>query len=148
MPLQQLVTTYDRWESQLWDDAMWRLIQIYKASGNALEEEQHIEALLATRESSWAIGSYNSPFHDDALLRLGYIYFERGSHDRAKACFEELAAQETSRLSDDALLGLARVERAGGRKEAACRLLQRIASMTAASERRRAADMRAAMGCS
>ena len=145
--LRRLIDTHKRWDSQLWDDAIWRLIQIQKEQGDQKAEKILLEKLLDTREPSLIIGSYNSPHHDDALLRLGYLFLEMGDHKQARKCFKDLTGLEASRLRDDGHLGIAKVEKALGRRDRACKQLQRIMDMPAANSRRKAKELSQSMGC-
>jgi tetratricopeptide (TPR) repeat protein len=124
--LLKLVSRYDRWESQLWDDAVWRLIEIYRDTKERSAEKKWLRKLLDAREKSALIGSYNSPYHDDALLRLGEIQMAENRQEEALATFMELGRDKKSRLRDEGLLGAARVREALGDTAEACRLLRKI----------------------
>lgn len=124
--LKQLIKRYDRWESQLWDDATWRLATIYRETGQTGLEKKILRSLLNTRAPSVLIGSYTSPYHDDALLRVGEIQLEEGKANQAQTSFMELWQQKTSPLREAGLLGAARAKHALGDHAGACRLVARI----------------------
>ncbi len=115
-----------RWNSQVWDDAIWRLIELAAARGDRAGEAALLEQLIATREPSHLIGSYNSQYHDDALLRLGRLYLDDGRLDRAYDLFMELARWETSRKRDDGYYWAAVVRVRQGKGGAACDLLRTL----------------------
>jgi hypothetical protein len=122
----QRILKAGRWESQLWDDAIWRLIEIRREQEDQAAEERLLRKLLDTREESRLIGSHNSPYHDDALLRLGQLRLEQGEEQAAYRLFMELWRWETSRMRDDGLLWAAKVRLAQGRTRDACKLLGRL----------------------
>ncbi len=124
--LELLMKRFSRWESQLWDNAAWRLAALHRESGDIAAEKRVLKALLDTRERSRLIGSYTSPYHDDALLRLGEIQLAEGKRGLALEIFLELGRQETSQLREEGLLRAARIERSRGDTRAACRLLTEI----------------------
>lgn len=144
--LTTLVRSFGRWQSQLWDDAVWRLSQICRETNELNAEIEWLNTLLAERESSRLIGSYASPYHDDGLLRLGEIFLEAGRFEAAESMFSDLAATSTSRLKDDGALGLARVDLARGHVRAACEKLRRIQQKDG-SAKRTAAGLAASNGC-
>ncbi len=124
--LERLIATYNRWKSQLWDDAVWRLAALYQAKGDAATEQKLLIKLLDEKESSWLLGSYTSPFHDDALLRLGELFASEGKHQKAYAVYLTLSKMKTSRLAGAGSLGAARVKLTLGEREEACRLLSSL----------------------
>jgi tetratricopeptide (TPR) repeat protein len=115
-----------RWGSQLWDDSIWSLIELSAARGDRVQEEALLLKLISTREESRLVGSYNSHYHDDALLRLGRLYLEAGRLDRAADLFAELAHWETSRMRDDGYYWAAVVKVRQGRPDEACALLRKL----------------------
>ncbi len=146
--LEDLLRIYGRWDSQLWDDAIWRLIEIKRGQGDAKAEARLLERLLETRESSWVVGSYTSPYHDDALLRSGQLALERGDKKKAEKLFLELGDIETSRLRDESLISAAELFLERGQSKRACRLLGKIVrEMPAASSVRRAKTLAAKANC-
>ncbi|MCP4601818.1 MAG: tetratricopeptide repeat protein [Proteobacteria bacterium] len=146
--LRRLIDTYGRWDSQLWDNAIWRLIALNREQGERETEKRLLKRLLDTKEPSWFIASYDSPFHDDAMLRLGRISFEDDDYKRAGKLFSELAKHKTSRLRDEGLIGLAELRLATGRRKDACKLLKKIiVDIPDANTARKAADMSSANKC-
>ena len=121
--LRRIVASHDRWESQLWDDAVWRLSQICREGGRTDDELQWLGVLLNARESSRLLGSYNSPHHDDALYRAAQIHLERQELKSAYRLFLELSKISSARLSDEGLVGAAEAAEAMGRVSKACELL-------------------------
>jgi tetratricopeptide (TPR) repeat protein len=115
-----------RWGSSLWDDSLWRMIRIAGERGETKEEEQLILQLLSARERSRWIGSYATPYDDQALFRLGHLYVEMGKTRQAYQAFRQLSRWETSRLRDDGLLWSARVLEEQGSGERACRILRKL----------------------
>ena len=137
-----------RWESQLWDDSIWRLIEISRERGDIEAERRRLKKFLDSRERSYLIASYNFSHHDDALLRLGEIYFQENQLEKARALFMELANWKTSRMRDDGYLWAARVRLRQGKNGKACRLLARIVEkMPAANTRKDAIALAGTAGC-
>lgn len=145
--LARLVDGTGRWESQLWDNAIWRLCEIRREQGDHAAEKKRLRQFLDTREKARVLGSYASPYHDDALLRLGQLKLEQGRLGRAAELFDELAAMETSRLRDDGLLWGARARLEKGNEGKACRLLRRAVRIPAASAARSARELAATVPC-
>ena len=137
-----------RWESQLWDNSIWRLIEISGERGDIETERRRLEKFLDSRERSYLIASYNFSHHDDALLRLGEIYFQENQLEEARALFMELANWKTSRMRDDGYLWAARVRLRQGKNGKACRLLAKIVEkMPAANTRKEAIELAGTAGC-
>ena len=145
--LRVIIEKFDRWTSQLYDDALWRLGQIMQNAGRQNDEKVLLEQFVGTRESSWIIGSYNSPYLDDALLRLGEIALERKQWGPAAKYFLELSELESSRLRDEALVGSARVRFANGQIEKGCALLNQVQTIPAASARKEALALARSKEC-
>jgi tetratricopeptide (TPR) repeat protein len=145
--LERLVRSHGRWNSQLWDDAMWRLINIYRKREDFQAETSALRRFLKTRKKSYLIGSYNSSYYDDALLRMGYIALEKKDYEEACELFNELGGSETSRLRDEGRIGAAEVEIELGNRLEACGLLKKVIEMSAASSRRRAEKLSKSLGC-
>lgn len=137
--LEMLVKAHGRWESQLWDNAVWRLSRICRAENKKDEELFWLDTLLEERESSRIIGSYMSPFHDDALYRLGEIYAADKKFEDARRVFLELGDVRTSRLHDDGLLGAAKADIAQGNLKRACAVLREIVELDGSAKREAAA---------
>jgi len=137
-----------RWGSQLWDNAIWRAVEIARAQKKPDEEKKLIRRMLDAREESRLIASYHSPHYDDGLLRLGVLYEEEGNVDKALSTWRELIRWKTSRLRDDALLRTARLFKQQGDMRQACRHLQRLLDeMGDSSSAREARKLRVDWGC-
>lgn len=124
--LEGLVALYGRWDSQLWDDAVWRLVRIAQARGDTKTQERWLMVMLDAQETSLFIGSYDSPYHDDALLMLGRLRARRGDLQGALELFYELAEIEKSRLRDDALFRAMEVSARAGAVDEACDAARRL----------------------
>jgi TolA-binding protein len=142
------IVAMGRWNSQLWNDSIWRLSQVRAEQGDPVAEERLLLELIDSHESSNLIGSYTTGLHDDAMLRLGQLRLEQGRTDEAYETFIELSRLETSRERDDGLLWAARVRIAQGRSEDACKLLRRlIERMPDSSAHREAVELFSSAGC-
>ncbi len=144
--LEVIVSRFDRWSSQVWDDALWRLAAIAREEDRTRDEIQWLERLLSEKESSRLLGSYNSPYHDDTMLRLGEIYLAEKRYDDAYRMFIELSEFKTSRMTDDGLFSAAKVEIERGNLKNACRLLLN-AVREDGSVKREAAALRVSIRC-
>jgi tetratricopeptide (TPR) repeat protein len=122
------VVALDRWGGQLWPDAMWRLVELAAERGDRAEEERLLGRLIATREESRIIASYDTKIHAEAYLRLGRLLLDGGRLDRAYDVFMQLAGWKTSRRRDDGYYWAAVVRIEQGRAEDACELLSTIVS--------------------
>jgi tetratricopeptide (TPR) repeat protein len=116
-----------RWGSQLWDNAIWRVIAIAREKQNMRREEELLLQMLAAREESRLIASYNSPYYDDALFRLGEIHISQNELEQALSVFKRLSGYGTSRLRDDAILQCAQIRKQMGNMGAACDELRMLA---------------------
>ncbi|MFO8071616.1 MAG: tetratricopeptide repeat protein [Polyangia bacterium] len=142
------IASRGRWQSQLWDDSLWHLVEIRREQGDTRAEQRRLEQLLDAREESHLIGSYDSPYHDDALLRLGELKRERGDIEGALEAFDRLAGWETSGLRDDAMLEAARLRLDQGRREECCDLLEElIEKMPESVGAREATELMERSGC-
>ena len=116
-------------ESPLTDDAIWRLGQLYLRQGAWTQAAETLGALLEIRnETSYFVGSYRSPYLDDAALLIARIR-HHGLRDPAGAvlAFEAMLADfPTSVLVDDALLGLAQARFAAGQERLGRAALQQL----------------------
>jgi tetratricopeptide (TPR) repeat protein len=113
-----------RWGGQLWPDAIWRLIELASARGDRGEEKRLLEKLIAARDESHLIASYDTKFHAEAYLRLGRLLLDEGKLDPAYATFMKLAEWESSRERDDGYYWAAVVRMRQGRVADACALLR------------------------
>ncbi len=87
------------------DDAFWHGARLARASGDASGAAERLRALLATREVTIGIGSYNSVWYDNAEMELGRILRDDLDQPRAAlAAFARLPRHyPASILRDDAL---------------------------------------------
>ena len=137
-----------RWGSQLWDDSLWRLIEISREQGERDREKGFLARFVDSREESRLIGSYNSKYHDDALLRLGTMELEDGRLDRAYELFMQLAHWKTSRMRDDGYYWAAVVRVRQGKNGAACELMRELSEeMPESSSDDEAAELMRKVGC-
>lgn len=135
------IVSKGRWGSQLWDNSLWRVIQIQQEKGDVKAEEKYILKMLNAQEKSVLIASYNSPYYDDALYRLGQLYQQQGMFGDAYDAYSKLADWETSRFADDALFSCASVAHQQGHIERACtHLMQLIDEMSASSSYKKAVE--------
>jgi tetratricopeptide (TPR) repeat protein len=138
-------------KSPLWDDAVWHAARLAAAAGDFAGAERRWRLLLARRESSFLVGSYNSVWMDDAQLALGVALRDRLDRPRDAAAELERLPQHfpDSVLLDDALYELAVTRVALGENERACRILTDLARRHPDSKYRleRAPALAARAGC-
>lgn len=65
------------------DDALYRASELESKLGRPRQAIEHLERLLAPRESSSMLGTYERPRYSPAMFRMADIY-ENELHDRAK----------------------------------------------------------------
>jgi TolA-binding protein len=112
----------------LTDDALFRASLVEEQLGNPEAAIAHLRALLAGRESSHMMGSYDRPRYSQAQLRIGELYRDK-LHDHASARRElhkVYADHPTSILRDDALWAEARLAKEDGDEREACALVERL----------------------
>lgn len=137
-----------RWGSQLWDNSIWRMIRILDEQGDRKRREALLVEMIAAREESHLIASYESPHNGDAMLELGRLYLDDGRLAEARGMFMDLASWKTSRLRDDGYLWAARVDLREGKVGKACKKLAKIVDkMPAANTRREATELFRSSGC-
>jgi TolA-binding protein len=122
-----------RWRyphAAFWDDGLYRASVIEEKLGHYDEAMRLLTEMLAERESSWLVGSYERPRYEPAIVRLCALARDRlHDHDRARACLERLYRDfTTSELRDDALWEEARLFREDGDPSSACRRLASLVS--------------------
>lgn len=128
------VDVADRWPypgGNYFDDALYRASEAEEQLGRHKEAIGHLERLLAFRESSVTIGSYERPRYVPAMLRIAELYEER-LDDRAMArttLHRIYTDFETSTVRDDALWREAELWRKDGDARAAC---DRLSTLTRA----------------
>jgi outer membrane protein assembly factor BamD (BamD/ComL family) len=113
----------------LQDDALYRASEMEEKLGRPQEAIALLERLLAQRETSSFMGSYERPRYLPALLRIAQIY-ENQLNDRAKAraALHRLYSEfTTSTMRDDALWREAELWRKDGDAKTACSRLETLA---------------------
>jgi TolA-binding protein len=113
-----------------WDDGLYRASVLEEKLGRYDEAMRLLAEMLAERESSWLVGSYERPRYEPAMVRLCALARDR-LHDRPRAreCFDRLYRDfTTSELRDDALWEEARLFREEGDPSSACRRLAALVS--------------------
>lgn len=114
-------------------------VLLYRAHREERARTLYAEAseLLRSGQKETAIARLEKLLHDygstgvatDALLEMGDLYFQKGSYDRAAACYEDLR----NRLSPESSLyfhvleNLGASYEAGGDRDAALKVYQRLA---------------------
>lgn len=127
------VDVANRWSypaGNYFDDALYRASVMEENLGRYKEAIGHLERLLAFRETSVTIGSYERPRYIPAMLRIATLYEER-LRDRkmARETLHRLYTDfTTSTLRDDALWREAELWRKDANKETACARLSTLVS--------------------
>jgi tetratricopeptide (TPR) repeat protein len=99
-------------DSPFRDDALFEGAELARRAGDPEGAAQRLRTLLATRESSWIIGSYLSPHLPAAQLELGRVLRD-GLHRPAEAIAAFARVEKdypSSTLVDDALFETAATE--------------------------------------
>lgn len=112
------------------DDALFHASELEEALGRPAQAVTHLERLLADRESSSMMGTYERPKFSKAMKRLADLY-EFVIRDRAKAreALHRLYAEfPTSIERDDALYRESALWEADGNKGTACDRLETLVS--------------------
>jgi tetratricopeptide (TPR) repeat protein len=106
----------------LWDDALARASRCEEHLGRPLAAIALLERLLAERESSWKIASYDRAGYAQARFHVAEIYRDTlDDPERARREFRRVYAEHpTSVLRDDALWQEALVARALGDQAGTC----------------------------
>jgi TolA-binding protein len=126
-----LLAVARRWpypRGDFWDNALFRASEIDERLGRYPEAIAHLEAMLAERETSDMLGTYQRPLYTPALLRIGALYRDR-LHDRARArqAFHRVYTDFTSSvMRDDALYEEATLFQEEGNAPAACERLRTL----------------------
>jgi tetratricopeptide (TPR) repeat protein len=118
------VRVADRWPypGALFDDALWHASLLDEKLGRYPIAIDDLERMVAERETTTIVGTYERPKYVPAMLRIGALYRDR-VHDRAKAraAFHRLYAEFAhSSARDDALWLEAALWRDDGDTRAAC----------------------------
>jgi TolA-binding protein len=113
-----------------WDDSLFKAAEIEERLGRHREAIALYEKLLAERETSDVIGSYQRPKYSPAKMRIAHIQAEKlGDRAAARKTLHEIYTQlESSDLRDDALFEEARLYRADKLDDDACRTLDTLVS--------------------
>jgi hypothetical protein len=119
----------------LWDDALAGAARCEERLGRPLAAVAMLERLVAEREHSVGVGSYERGRYAEARFRVAELYRDAlGDEARARAEFHRVAREhETSLLGDDALFEAARLEARAGEPDAACATLGALAQRYPAS---------------
>lgn len=112
----------------LTDDALFHAAEIDDARGRFDEAIQHLRALIAPREKSDTVGSYERPRFSEAQLKIAEIYRDKLHDDvTARREFHRLYADfPTSIRRDDGLWAEARIAKKQGDDSGACDAATRI----------------------
>ena len=120
-----LIAVTKRWPypgGALWDDALYHASELDEQLGRYDAAIAELETMLAQRETSHMMGTYQRPLYTPALVRIGVLYRDR-MHDRARArdAFHRLYTDfDTSVNRDDALWEEALLWRDEGDTGTAC----------------------------
>jgi hypothetical protein len=109
----------------LWDDALTGAARCEERLGRPLAAVAVLERLLAERERSLGVGSYERARYAEARFHVAELYRDALRDEaRARVEFHRVAREhETSLLGDDALFEAARLEARAGEPNAACATL-------------------------
>jgi tetratricopeptide (TPR) repeat protein len=112
----------------LFDDALYRASELDEELGRYDDAIADLRKMLAARESSVLIGSYERPRYDAAQLRIAELYEGRLHDDaRARAALHELYTKfKTSLLREKALWEEAELWGKDGDAEHRCALLAKL----------------------
>ena len=127
----QFLRTAARWpypSGAYWDDALYRASEMDEALGRYPDAIADLEQMLAERETSMMVGSYQRPRMSPALFRIGTLYAYR-LNDRAKArgAFHRLYTEfATSTLRPEAMWMEASLWNDDGNPAAACACLETL----------------------
>jgi tetratricopeptide (TPR) repeat protein len=108
----------------LFDDALWHAARLSEALGRPEQAIGHLRAMLAVRETSTTVGSYERPRFSPAQFRIAILYRDAlRDHAMARREFHRLYVDHrTSILRDDALWEEAKLARDAGNGDEACAL--------------------------
>lgn len=110
------------------DDALWNAALLEEELGRPEQAIAHLRALLASREVSTQMGSYERPRYSEAQLKIATIYRD-GLKDRAAARRELrklYTDHKTSTLRDDALWAEAVMLYQDKEQSEACSVVKRL----------------------
>lgn len=130
---EQYLATATRWPypyGALWDDSLFHASEMDEKLGRHAHAIEDLERMLAERETTSLVGSYQRPRMSPALFRIGVIY-ATGVKDRekARAAFHRLYSEfKTSKLRADALWYEASLWAEDGDAKTSCARLETLAS--------------------
>jgi len=116
-------------EGALFDDALWHASLLEEKMGRTEPAILHLRRMLAVREESTMVGSYERPRFSPAQFRIAVLFRDK-LNDSASARREfhkVYDSHKTSILRDDALWEEAKLAHADGDRAAACSLLATLA---------------------
>jgi tetratricopeptide (TPR) repeat protein len=121
----------DRWPypfGGFFDDALWRASLLDERLGEYARAVDDLERMVAMRETTTLIGTYERPKYVPAMLRIGALWRDRlHDHARAREAFHRLYADFShSTARDDALWLEAALWREDGDARTACDRLARL----------------------
>jgi tetratricopeptide (TPR) repeat protein len=108
----------------LFDDALWHASELEEKLGRPARAIEHLRKMLAVRETSTTVGSYERPRFSPAQFRIAVLYRDAlGDRAAARREFHRLyESHSTSILRDDALWEEAKLARDDGKGDEACAL--------------------------
>jgi tetratricopeptide (TPR) repeat protein len=115
----------ERWPypfGAFFDGALWKASLLDEALGQPRAAVDDLEKMVAVRETTSLMGSYERKHYVPAMLRMGALYRDRlGDHAKARQVFHSLYADfKNSTMRDDALWLEAGVFRLDGDARDAC----------------------------
>jgi tetratricopeptide (TPR) repeat protein len=115
----------DRWPypyGAFFDGALWEASLLDEKLGRVQGAIDELERMVAARETTTLMGSYERKHYVPAMLRIGELYRDKlGDHARARDAFHRLYADFAhSTMRDDALWLEASLWRTDGDARAAC----------------------------
>ncbi len=111
------------------DNSLFRAAEMEEKLGQPQKAIAHLERLLAQREVSGFVGTYERPQYRPALLKVVDLYEKAGDRANARAALHRVYTElTTSTLRDDALWREAALWRKDGDEATACARLATLAS--------------------
>jgi len=111
------------------DNSLFRAAEMEEKLGQPQKAIAHLERLLAQREVSGFVGTYERPQYRPALLKIVDLYEKAGDRANARAALHRVYTElTTSTLRDDALWREAALWRKDGDEAMACARLATLAS--------------------
>ncbi|MCB9788753.1 MAG: tetratricopeptide repeat protein [Deltaproteobacteria bacterium] len=113
----------------LWEEGVWELSWLFRHQGRLQDERWAVRLILRTREKSYLLGSYDTPYHWLGELRLARLsMMELGDPEEAAGIYAGfLDHYPRSRWRDDVRFWQGCAWLRAGRPEAAERAFARIA---------------------